>query len=267
MLNLPLLKRTVKAGGKKWLIFTGLLTLQLLLVLGIYKTGTGTQRGFMSGGMSEKVAAVFGIGAETDTLTEYLCFHLYRFFIPVLSMIYACLTANQLMAQKVESKEMVYLLTTPNKRRCIANTQAYFLIMSLFLMFFYITILGIICCAFCFPGKFEIVPFVLLNIGGFCLLLCLSGISFLASCISDECRISLLTGTGICILFLLLRMMANIGGVLELLKFTTVFTLFDIEGILEGNLNICWQFPLLAVSGFLFYRAGIRLFEKRDLPV
>lgn len=267
MFSIPLLKRTIKTRGKQWLILAGLFTLQMLLVIGIYKTGTGAHRGLGSGGISGKVAAVFGIGAEADTLTEYLCFHLYRFFVPVLSMIYACLTANQLIAQKVESKEMVYLLTASKKRRCIAGTQAYFLIMSLFLMFFYLTILGILCCAFCFPGKLEIVSFVLLNIGAFCLLICLSGISFLVSCISDDSRTSLMIGVGICTLFLLLRMLANIGGGLEFLKFTTVFTLFDMEAILAGDLNICWQLLLLAVSGFLFYCAGIRLFEKRDLMI
>ena len=265
MLNLPLLKRTIKRNGKLWLLFTGILILQMLLAMGLYSSGSGMGRIFR--GMPDGLAAVFGIDTGADTLTAYLASHLFGFFQPVLAMVYAVIAANRLMVRKVESGTMVYLLSAPNKRGCIANTQAYFLGMSLFVMFFCTTVLGILCCVLRFPGKLDVPQFILCNMGVFCLEICFGGISFLVSCISDESRLSLTVGAGIPALFLLLHMIANTGGSLGVLRFATIFTLFDTADILEGSLSVCWKFPLLAILGFVFFRLGVRLFGKRDLPL
>lgn len=265
MLNLPLLKRTIKTNGKLWLFFTGLFILQILLALGLYSSGTGMGRIFRW--MPEGLAAVLGIDTGADTLTAYLASHLFGFFYPVLGMVYAIVTANRLMVKKTESGTMVYLLSSPNKRGNIANTQAYFLMMSLFVMFFCATVVGILCCALRFPGKLDVPQFILFHMGTFCLELCLGGISFLVSCASDETKVSFTIGAGIPALFLLLHVIANIGGSLGILRFATIFTLFDTADIMEGSLSICWKFPLLAILGFLFFHLGVRLFGKRDLPL
>lgn len=265
MLNLPLLKRTIKTNGKLWLLCTGFLILLLALALGMYQEDAGQGRIFRW--LPETLALVLGIDTGAVGLTEYLASCLFGFFYPVAAMVYGCITANRLIAEKVESGTMVYLLSSTNKRRCIANTQGYFLMMSFLAMFSCAAAVGIIGCILRFPGKLEIVQFLLLHIGVLCLAVCLGGISFLASCISDESRISLAAGTGIPMIFLLLRMIANMGGVLEVLRFATIFTLFDAADILEGNLGVCWKFPLLAVLGFFFFYLGVRLFGKRDLPL
>lgn len=265
MLNLPLLKRTIKTNGKLWLLFTGILILQMLLALGLYSAGTGAGRIFRW--MPEPMAAVFGIDRGADSLTAYLASHLFGFFYPVLGMAYAVITAKRLMVEKVESGTMAYLLSAPNKRGRIANTQAYFLMMSLFAMFFCTAVAGILSCALRFPGKLDAPQFLLFHIGAFCLQLCIGGWSFLFSCICDGSRRALAAGAGIPVLFLLIRMIANIGGGLEVLGFATIFTLFDTADIMEGSLSICWKFPLLAILGFLFFHLGVRLFGKRDLPL
>lgn len=265
VLNLPLLKRTIKTNGKLWLLCTGLLMLQIFLSLGLYSWGNGMGRIFR--GMPQGLAAVLGIDTAADTLTAYLSSCLFGFFYPVLGMVYAITAANRLMAKKVESGTMVYLLSSPNKRGRIANTQAYFLVMSLFAMFFCTMTAGILGCVLRFPGKLDVPQFILFHIGVFCLELCLGGISFLVSCVSNESRISLTIGAGIPVCFLLIHMIANMGGSLEILRFATVFTLFDTADVMGESLSVCWKFPVLAVLGFVFFRMGISLFGKRDLPL
>lgn len=265
MLNLPLLKQTIRTNGKLWMACTGVLLLFFLLALGMYHADTGQGRIFRW--IPEVLALVLGIHTEAAGLTEYLASCLFGFFYPVTAMIYGVIAANGLMAKQVESGTMVCYLSSPNRRGRIANTQAYFLMMSYFAMFLCAALVGIIGCALRFPGKLEIVQFLLLHIGALCLSLCLGGFSFFASCISDESSRFLALGAGIPVLFLLLRMLANIGGSLGLLRFATVFTLFQTTDVLEGSPSICWKFLLLVILGFALFRGGIYLFEKRDLPL
>lgn len=264
MFSAPLLKRTIKTNGKLWMIFTGILILQMFLVLSMFTQAAGNGRLFRA--IPSEIAAVLGIDMGAETLTAYLASHSFAFFHPVLSMIYASITANRLVAQKVESGTMVYLLSSPNKRVRIAGTQALFLAVSLFAMFLCTTAAGLGACAVFFRGRLEITPFLLLNAGGFCLAFCLSGISFLASCISNDARFSLTIGAGVPTIFLLIRMLANLGGGLEALEFATMFTLFRTADVLEESLSICWKFPLLAVLGAAFYQIGVKQFAKKDLP-
>ena len=265
MFNLSLLKREAKRNGRLWLGFTGFLVLQMLLVLSVYNPDAGMERVLRA--LPEGVAALLHIDMETDTLTKYLAVSLFGFLYPVTPMIYGILAANRMVAKRVETGTMAYLLSSPNSRSCIVNTQASFLILSLCAMFVCTAVSGLIFCAIRFPGKLDIAGFLLLYAGVLCLEICLSGIGFLASCISDESRHSLILGGGIPILFLLLRMLADMGDRLELLKFATIFTLFHTADVVDGSLSICWKFPLLAVMGFLFCRIGIVQFKKRDLPL
>lgn len=265
MFNFSLLKRAGKTNAKLWIAFTGILVLQMLLVLSVYNPDAGMERVLRA--LPEGVAALLHINMETDTLVKYLAVSLFGFLYPVISMVYGILAANRLVAKKVESGTMAYLLSSPNGRSRIVNTQAFFLVFSLFVMFGCTAAAGLVFCVVCFPGKLDVTGFLLLHVGVFCLEICLSGIGFLASCISDESRYSLALGAGISTIFLLLRMLADMGGGLEVLKFATIFTLFHTADIVDGSLNICWKFPLLAVIGFLFYWIGIAQFKKRDLPL
>lgn len=265
MFSVPLLKRTVKTDGKLWMIFTGILVLQMFLVLSMFTQAAGNGRLFRA--IPSEIAAALGIDMGTDSLTAHLASHSFAFFYPVISMFYGSIAASRLVAQKVESGTMVYLLASPNKRERIAGTQAVFLASGLFVMFLCTTVAGLAACAVFFRGRLEIVPFLLLNAGGFCLAFCLSGISFLASCIGNDTRFALTIGAGVPMIFLLIRMLANLGGSLEALKFVTMFTLFNTADILEESMGVFWKFPLLAVLGAVFYRTGVKQFAKKDLPV
>ena len=146
MFSAPLLKRTIKTSGKLWMIFTGILVLQMFLVLSMFASAPGNGRVFR--GIPAEIAAVLGIDMGADALTAYLASHSFAFFNPLISMIYGSIAANRLVAQKVESGTMVYLLASPNKRERIAGTQAVFLAAGLFAMFLCTTAAGRLRCIF-----------------------------------------------------------------------------------------------------------------------
>lgn len=263
MLNIPLFKRTVRTNGRRWLCCTGFLVLLMLLAVGLYHPEKGGLFRWIPG----TLAQALGIDGNASGLTEYLASCLFGFFYPAAALLYGGVTAERLMAEKVETGTMVYLLSAPNKRKTVAATQAYFLVMSLFAMFFFTGVAGGIIIALLCPGKLDITQYILLHIGGFCLELALAGIGFLASCAVNEGSRALALGLGVPGIFLVLSMLANMGGILGILKYTTIFTLFQGADVLTGSLQICWKFPALAAVGFACIALGTRLFRVRDLPL
>lgn len=264
MFDFPLIKHTLKENRKQWAMAAGALLLLLLLVTGLYRPQSG---GRLLKALPEKFSAFFAMNMAEDSLTAYLASRFYGLLCPVVVMIYGIAVSQRLMVRQVESGVMAWLLSSKDSRGRIAATQAYFLCVSLFGLYLTVTLAGAAVCAVRFPGQLSWQGFLLLNMGGFCLSLCLAGISFCVSCFCDDSAVSLRLGMGIPALFLMLRLLSNLGGILSPLKFVTVFTLFDTEAVMEGNFSLLWKFPLLAILGILLMWLGVRGFGKRDLPL
>ena len=96
------------------------------------------------------------------------------------------------------------------------------------------------------------------SLGGFC---------FFASCLFNESRLSVALGAGVPVLFFLIRMLANMGGRLEKLKYVTVFTLFDPIGLFRGDGAAYADAAVLLALGLGFYALGTAVFSRRDLPL
>ena len=74
-------------------------------------------------------------------------------------------------------------------------------------------------------------------------------------------------GAGVPVLFFLIRMLANMGGRLEKLKYATVFTLFDPTGLFRGDSAAYAGAAVLLALGLGFYALGTAVFSRRDLPL
>ena len=90
---------------------------------------------------------------------------------------------------------------------------------------------------------------------------------FFASCLFNESRLSVALGAGVPVLFFLIRMLANMGGRLEKLKYATVFTLFDPTGLFRGDGAAYAGAAVLLALGLGFYALGTAVFSRRDLPL
>ena len=97
--------------------------------------------------------------------------------------------------------------------------------------------------------------------------LALGGFCFFASCLFNESRLSVALGAGVPVLFFLIRMLANMGGRLEKLKYATVFTLFDPTGLFRGDSAAYAGAAVLLALGLGFYALGTAVFSRRDLPL
>ncbi|SES87179.1 ABC transporter permease subunit [Anaerobranca gottschalkii] len=263
----PLLKANLKAN---WVV--GLI---ILLVMFMYFTVLSSMfdpeslEGLiaMLEAMPKELIAAMGFDNFGDTYTTYMANSYYNFIAILFPMIYIIVVGNRLIAKHIDSGSMAYLLSTPNSRLKIIITQAFYFLASITLIFFIVTVYGIIISEIFLPGHLEIFSFILLNIVTMFTFYALSGIVFFFSAIASDTKQSLSFGAGIPIAFFVINMLANVGEKTEFLKYFTIFTLLNPQEIVEGSSFTIIAISILLIIAVAFYLAAIWLFNKRNLAV
>lgn len=266
MINKPLFLREVKANYKILLLFFAIITMYTAIITAMFDPTLGNSLKIMSEGMPELFAA-FGMNSFSSVLVEFLADMLYGLILVLLPMLAILLFVHRLMIRYIDRGSMAYLLATPNSRGKIVRTQAFLMVLIVLIICIYTTVIGIVVSAFMFPGELEIHKFILLNIGLFCLLFFLSGVSFGAAAIFQESKYSNGLGIGLLVAFLLFKMVAQMGDTAEFLKFLTPLTLFDALGLVAYEQSAFIKMSVLLVGGMILYVGSIRIFCKKDLSL
>ncbi len=196
----------------------------------------------------------------------------------LLPIIYMIMASNNLVAGQVDSGSMAYILSTSTKRITVVFTQAVYLIGSLFAMFCLTTATGCVCLALVTEDvELTYGNLILLNLGAFLVLLALSGLCFLTSCVFDRSKRSMAIGGGLSIFALVAAMLGLFGspvipsvvrlGALNNFNYATIISLFDVISIMDGTNAFIWKFVILAAVGIAGYVLGALRFTKKDLPL
>jgi len=265
MFSLTLFKREMKANNKLLLIFIYILTIYIFMIVYMFNPNSGT-------GWKDIIKLMPGIMKAAgftnggNTLIGAVATGLYGMIVIMFPMVFSIILGNKLIAGYVDRGSMAYLLATPNKRVKLALTQALCLWVSIGLLIAYATAAIMVSSALMHPGKLDIGKLVLMNIVVYFLHIAISGICFLASCISNDTKRSFSIGAGVPIVFFLIQMLANMGGKLENLKYFTIFTLFNAPDIIAGKSVVLPVLILITVT-IALYGIGIFIFSKRDLPL
>lgn len=267
MFSIPLMKQELKENIRLWLIVTGVMVLYMMFVIVSYVPGENA--GILA--LAETLPAGFrtalGVKQYDPSFAGVLGVHLYGTAFMIIPLFFGITASCRLTAAKVERGTMAWLLSAPVSRGKIVFTQVYYLIFSLLLMFLVTCVSGIMCALWRQPEAFEMGSFILMNLGAFCMHFCLSAMAFAASCACNEKSTALMIGMGIPVLFYLIRMLSNMGGLFDYLKYVTVFTLCSTEDVLDGSIMFAWKYPVLILVGVFLYWLGMRIFERRDLPL
>ena len=215
----------------------------------------------------EGMLKALGFDTLGTDMTGYVAHYLYGFIAIIFPLIYVAIVANKLVAKHVDSGSMAYLLTTPVTRVTVGVTQAVFHVAGLLLIFIFDIGVLIILSAAVFPGMLDVGRFLLLNFVTLMSLTVAGGIGFLFSCLFNDSRNSLSFGAGIPIAFFVFKMVSEIGAKLESFKYLSVFSLIQIDKILEDTLyGLGVGLILLAVSAGL-YGLGVVIFNKKSLAI
>jgi ABC-2 type transport system permease protein len=209
----------------------------------------------------------FGFDNLGTNMTGYLGHYFYGFIMMVFPIIYIVIAANKLIAKHVDSGSMAYLLTTPNTRVRIGLTQAVYLLTSLAVIFIVDVGILIIMSEAMHPGLLEIGKFLMLNLVAYLALAVVCGIAFFFSCLFSDARYSLAFGAGLPVIFLVTKMVSEISEDLEWVRFLSVYSVVDIDKILEnGTYAAVASLILLGVVVVLF-GAAIRIFDRKSLAI
>ena len=250
-MNGVLFRRSARSLWKTWVVFAAVLSLYVSMITAMFDPKLNATLDEIVTAMPQLMNMV-GMQAGSSSLGGFLINYLYGFLLLLLPLVFSILAANRLVARWVDTGSMAYLLVSPNTRARVARTQALVLIAGGTLLTAYCTALAVGCAAAMFPGELH------LALGGFC---------FFASCLFNESRLSVALGAGVPVLFFLIRMLANMGGRLEKLKYATVFTLFDPTGLFRGDGAAYAGAAVLLALGLGFYALGTAVFSRRDLPL
>ena len=196
----------------------------------------------------------------------------------LLPIIYMIMAANNLIVGQVDSGSMAYVLSTSTKRQTVVFTQAVYLVGSLFAMFCMTTVTGCVCMAI-LNTRLSLTygQMILLNVGAFFVLFCLSGLCFLTSCWFDRSKRAMALGGGLSIFALVASMLGLFGSPvlpsivrmssLNYFNYITVISLFDVASITAGTLTFVWKLAILLAAGLVGYIVGSWKFVKKDLPL
>lgn len=261
-----LFQKEIKSNGKLWGIFALVLAMYASVIVAMFDPKLGESLNMMTQSMPE-VFAIFGMLDVGSTMVEFVANYLYGFLLIGFPLVFIVLLSMRLVARYVDRGSMAYLLATPNKRRRLALTQAVVLLLGIFLLVGFVTVLCLIVSGAMFPGELDAGAFLALNTGLFCLLVLLGGVCFFSSCLFSDTRNAGGLGAGLTIGFILLQMLSRVGDKFDWLKYLTPLTLYDTSGLIAGD-STAWLWSiLLLVFGLLLFGAGILVFCRRDLPV
>lgn len=265
-MNSALFLRELRGSLKILTIFFLVLAMYTSVIIYMYNPEMGSALEDMARSIPQMMA-LFGMNDAGTSMISFMANYLYGFLMLVFPLVAFSMIACRLIFRHVEKGSMVYLLNAGTTRVRIAVTQAVVLLCSVLLLLVTVMAVGLLTSTVMFPGELDIGKYFQLNAGALALYLALSGLGFLASCISNDSRTYWLVGAGLPVLFYLIQMLANMGGKLENLKYATIFTLFDTKGILAQEGSAWGMAGILALAGVIFYGVGIGIFRKKDLMI
>lgn len=261
-----LFRRGVHANYKLVLIFMGVLTLYGGMIVGMFDPALGDSLTMMAQSMPE-VFALFNMTDVGSTLLDFVSNYLYGFLLLAFPLVCIVLMTSRLLSRYVDRGSMAYLLATPVSRARIIFTQAVVQWLGVLCLVVYVTAMVGGISEIMFASWLDWKQFLLLNVGLLGLLTLFAGICFCTACLFNDAKYATGIGAGICVAFVLIDMLSNVGDKFYWLMYCTPITLYDRVGIVIGDTLALWKLPILYVAGFALMAIGGAVFCKRDIPV
>jgi len=266
-MNSTLFKTDLKSN---WVIFTfifGMLMIYVSTSIAMFNPDTAEAMDAMFSMLPEGMIKAFGFVGLGTNLTTYLAGYLYGFILVVFPLIYIAVVANNLVAKHVDRGSMAYLLSTPNTRVKVAVTQAAYLISTLTLLMVLVTGVLVGLSEVLFPGLLEKGRFIILNVVTLFVLLAVSGVSFFASCVFNDTKMSLAIGAGLPVAFVMFKMVADISEKVDFFRYLSIYSLLNTDKILNDHAYVITVSLALLAGTAVLYVVGIAIFNKKSLAI
>lgn len=228
-----------------------------------------------------------------DSLTEMGELNTYGIFVGVIAfgmasilipMVYTIITANSLVAEKVETGSLAFTLSTPIKRSTFISTEAIFLIVTetilgaiLFLGGLAARGVGIAMGGSDLIDSLSISNMAQYALGNYLVTLAISGICFCASSVFNKTRYAIAIGGGLNIFFFICSILGLFGTkaipgtvrieAMDFFNYLSILSLYDGMAVMDGDVVYWYKLIGLVAISIVTYGAGIAVFNKKDLPL
>lgn len=210
-----------------------------------------------------------------EDLTVFVGAIYYQMLAFLLPTIYILITTNKLMCAQVDSGSMAYTLASPVKRVSVAFSQLVYLLGSIVVMFLVTMLINL--CTNQIVETYKASEIIFMNLSTCVTCMALCSIFYLVSTVFNLSKKTLgVNGilSGVFILSSILAMFSsalpNMGDgmkALKIFRFTSIFSLIDINSITAGS--IAWIVKMtiaFVLTGVASISAAI-VFKKKDLPL
>ena len=267
MINKALLKQLFKSNMIIIALFTVIIAFYQAIMIGMYTPLIIEQMEDMASSMGS-LGSMGGMNSITGGYTGYIGKLYYAMIVPMFSMIYIIIVGNKNIASRVDKGSMACILSTPMKRNTVTITTSIFFILSLIAITVINCGVGLLVTAINKHAEIEMTKFLLMNANSLIFLIALSSISFFFSCLFNESSKSIAFGGGIQIIFFLFFMISDFSEDLKIFKKITIFSLNMQDKIAKTDYTpVFISMGILAISSIILYIAGIKVFNKKDLPI
>lgn len=265
MLIKPLFRKTMKDG---WMIGLILLSINLLYygtIIYMYnpemKEVMDQYTAMMGGAMS-----AMGMKGDTSSLVGFINAYLYGMIMMIVPFIYSLILVNKTIAKPIDTGSLASILATPHSRCSIIGTRLLGGLVDLIVFMLLSMLSGLALSVVMFPGELELSKYIMLNINMTLLQILIYGICFFVGCICNDAKTYMTIGAGIPMVCYITQMAVNMGDKLENLKYFTIFTLYQGDGIVAGK-SIVAYLTALIVSSIVLFVVGIHYYCKRDFSL
>lgn len=265
-MSFTLFKTTIKKNWTLLLIFFGVLTMYMTIMISMFDPEQMEALITMFKLLPEEIMKAFGFSSLVTDLTAYLASWLYGLLMLAFPMIYSIILGNRLVAKMVDNGSFAYLLSTPNSRGKIIATQGIYALSSIVVLFLALFGLGVAFSEIMFPGALDIFAFFRLNLTTMLVNMVILMISFFFSCLFNETRMSLSFGAGIPIMFILFNILGGASTKTEILKKISIYGFYDPINLVHGSSVWGVNLLYLAIIGVLF-TASVQIFNRKRLPL
>lgn len=260
MFNLKYYRHLFRSNFRLLAVITLVMIGLLVTILSVFKPATINAIGENSAGLP------FNPLGDVSSLESIIGNQYFGMMALILPMILTIILAISTISGLVDRGSMACHLSLPMTRTQVAGTSAAFIITVLLIEFGLIALTGVSVAEIVQPGELDIEIYLELTAGTLLLQYAIGGIAFIASCIWNTTSKALMIGAGIPVAFFSMNLLSKISEDLSFLKDLTIFTLFDIDKIIKGNLDVT-SFVILFIMGTALYTLGLVYFRRKDLAI
>lgn len=262
-----LFKYNVKNNYILWLTLVLVLSMYYIIIISMYDPENIEALNNMLALLPEELIKAMRFNNLGTTLLTVISGYIYGFLIFLFPMVITVVVNHKLVSSLVDKGSMAYLLSSPHTRTEIILTQVFTSIISIIMYFISTTLISIIACELMFPNQLEIGTYIYLNFYTIILYLAISSISFFASALSNDSKLSISIGVGVPMSFLVMQMLSGVGDNFKWLENFTMYSLFNPDLLIQkDNFVIIGMLSLIVIS-LVLYSFSIVVFNKKNMYI